>query len=232
MLHRLFGLGPDRAGPAALRAVLLGGAPAGDALWEEIERRDFPALSTYGMTETCSQVATGTRDAPRRLSPLDGVRLRIRDRRIEVAGPMLATRVRGGEQAFAPDGYLRTNDLGRLEGDGSLVVLGRADLTILTGGENVAPGEVEAVLERHPEIRRAVVFGVADEEWGELVAAALEPRGAPVPDADLRDWMAERLAAHQRPRRIAWLTALPLTPTGKIDRAAAAEACRDRAARP
>lgn len=226
MLHRLFELEPAWTPPAGLRAVLLGGAPASERLWEEIERRGLGALSTYGMTETCSQVATGTRDAPRRLAPLDGVRLRIRGGRIEVAGPMLATRVQVAddeEPPFAPDGYLRCGDLGRIE-DGALEVLGRADRTILTGGENVAPAEVEAVLVRHPGIRRAVVFGVPDEEWGQLVGAALEPADAPVPADELREWLADRLAGHQRPRRVAWLTELPLTPTGKVDRAAAERA--------
>ncbi|MGD8494750.1 MAG: fatty acid--CoA ligase family protein [Gemmatimonadales bacterium] len=230
MLHRLFELEPEWTPPAGLRAVLLGGAPASEQLWREIERRGLRALSTYGMTETCSQVATGTRDAPRRLVPLDGVRLRIRSGRIEVAGPMLATRVRAGgdEEPFTPDGYLRCGDLGRIE-SGSLEVLGRSDRTILTGGENVAPAEVETVLERHPGIRRAVVFGVPDEEWGQVVGAALEPTDAPVPAEELRDWLAGRLAGHQRPRRVAWLTELPLTPTGKVDRAAAERAGSVRA---
>lgn len=232
MLHRLFELDSTWTPPAGLRAVLLGGAPASEPLWEEIERRGVRALSTYGMTETCSQVATGTRDAPRRLEPLDGVRLRIRAGRIEVAGAMLATRVHAGsgDDPFTSDGYLRSGDLGRIE-DGALEVLGRADRTILTGGENVAPAEVEGVLERHPGIRRAVVFGVPDDEWGEIVAAALEPTDAPVPDDELRDWLTGRLPGHQRPRHVAWLTELPRTTTGKVDRAAAEHAVRGRAFR-
>lgn len=231
MLDRLFALEGDWAGPPSLRAALLGGAPAGDALWRKIERRGFPALATYGMTETCSQIATGTPAAPRRLALLDGVRVRIAAGRIEVAGPMVADRVAvtAPEGVFTPDGYLRTGDVGHVD-DGALIVEGRADEMIVTGGENVAPAEVEGVLEQHPEIRRAVVFGVPDDTWGELVAAALEPEGTPPPAEALRDWLARRLASHQRPRRVAWLPELPTTQTGKIDRAAAVAACRGRVA--
>jgi len=228
MLDRLLALEDDWPGPTSLRAALLGGARAGDALWRKIERRGFPALATYGMTETCSQVATGTPDAPRRLAPLDGARVRIAAGRIEVAGPMVADRVAvtASEGVFTPDGYLRTGDLGHVE-DGALIVEGRADEMVVTGGENVAPAEVEAILEQHPAIRRAVVFGVPDDTWGELVTAALEPEGTPPPAEVLRDWLAQRLASHQRPRRVAWLSELPTTPTGKIDRSAALAASRD-----
>lgn len=234
MLLRLFEADETWRAPNSLRAALLGGAPAPEGLWREIERRGFPALATYGMTETCSQIATGCPAAPRALVPLHGVSVRVREGRIEVAGPMLADRVGAGgrEEVFTVDGYLRTGDLGKVEA-GVLTVAGRADDTIVTGGKNVAPAEVEAILERHPAIRRAVVFGVPDETWGELVAAALEPEeGADAPNAAgaLRDWLAARLPSHQRPRRVAWLSTLPVTPTGKVDRSAAAAIGRERAA--
>lgn len=233
MLHRLFETDETWRAPGRLRAALLGGAPAPEELWREIERRGFPALATYGMTETCSQVATGRPAAPRELVPLRGVSLRVREGRIEVAGPMLADRVGAGngEEVFTADGYLRTGDLGGLD-NGVLAVVGRADGTIITGGKNVAPAEVEAILEQHPAIRRAVVFGVPDATWGELVAAALEPeRGVDPPDSAgaLRAWLAVRLPAHQRPRRVAWLETLPATPTGKVDRSAVATIGRERA---
>lgn len=233
MLHRLFETDEAWKAPNSLRAALLGGASTPEGLWREIERREFPALATYGMTETCSQVATGTPAAPRALIPLHGVSVRVREGRIEVAGPMLADRVGGGnrEEVFTADGYLRTGDLGDLK-DGVLTVGGRADGTIVTGGKNVAPAEVEAILEQHRAIRRAVVFGVPDETWGELVAAVLEPEeGADAQDAAevLREWLAVRLPSHQRPRRVVWLPKLPATPTGKVDRSAAAAIGKERA---
>ncbi len=243
MLHQLFAADPGWTPPSALRAALLGGAAAGGALWDEIVRRGFPALATYGMTETCAQVATATPDDPRRLVPLPGIPLRVVDRRIEIGGPTLCTAVgdvrraeRAGEGAdsaladpWTPDGYLRTADRGRLE-DGALRVLGRADDVIVTGGENVAPRTVEDVLERHPAVRRAVVFGVPDEEWGELVAVALEGSSTDVrPTAEeLRAWLESRLAVFERPRRLAWVAALPETDTGKLDRTAARARIRDR----
>ena len=73
---------------------------------------------------------------------------------------------------------LATGDLGELEPDGSLRVIGRKRDTIITGGENVAPSEVEAVLEEHPAVAEAAVFGVADERWGEAVHALVVARGA------------------------------------------------------
>lgn len=230
MLRRLFERDPEWRAPASLRAALLGGGPAGAGLWSEIARRGFPALETYGMTETCGQVATARAGAARRLIPLDGVELRTPRGRIEVAGPTLCSRIGVGavdEGYWTRDGFLRTGDLGRLA-DGAIEVTGRADETIITGGQNVEPGAVEAVLETHPAIRRAAVVGIPDDEWGELVGAVLEECGsAPRPEAaDLRAWLASRLAPYERPRRVAWVRALPEGLTGKLDRAAARERWR------
>ncbi|HSM08875.1 MAG TPA: AMP-binding protein [Gemmatimonadota bacterium] len=230
MLHRLFEADPGWRAPPSLRAALLGGGPAGDELWDEVARRGVPARATYGMTETCAQVATARADAPRRLIPLDGVRLRVAGDQIEVAGPMLCTRVGGpapDDEPWTADGFLRTRDFGRLA-DGSLEVTGRADGTIITGGQNVVPSAVEAVLATHPAVRRAAVFGVPDEEWGELVGAALEESGAaPRPTTDeLRAWLASRLAPYERPRRIAWARKLPESLSGKLDRTAVRERWR------
>jgi len=227
MLRRLFDVDQAWRASPSLRAALLGGAPADGELWDEIARRRFPALATYGMTETCAQVATARPGAPRRLIPLDGVELRITRDRIEVAGPMLCTRVgfeADDDGTWTHDGFLRTEDLGRLA-DGVLEVTGRADGAIITGGQNVAPTAVEVVLLTHPAIRRAAVFGVPDEEWGEIVGAALEESGvAPRPDAaELRAWLAARLAPYERPRRVAWVRELPESLSGKLDRSAACE---------
>jgi len=157
-------------------------------------------------------VATAKASAPRDLVPLDGVDIRIRDGCIEVAGFNVYS------CTLTSDGYLRTGDLGRLHSDGVLEVLGRADDLIITGGENVMPAEVEAELEAHPQISRAVVFGQPNPEWGEIVAAVLVPDGSPIDSAVLRKWCENRLAPFRRPRLIAWLEKLPETANGKIDR--------------
>ncbi len=216
MLTRLLALEPEWRPPPSLRVVLLGGGPVSDAVWDEAERRRIPLRATYGLTEACSQVATGTESAPRDLLPLDGVQIRINEGRIETRAPYLS------------DGFLRTGDLGRLRSDGVLEVLGRASDLIITGGENVVPEDIEAELECHPQISRAVVFGHPDAEWGEIVAAALVAGSAQPEAADLRQWCDARLAPFRRPRRISWLTELPETPTGKIDRPAVIEATAGR----
>jgi O-succinylbenzoic acid--CoA ligase len=98
------------------------------------------------------------------------------------------------------------------------VLARRADL-IVTGGENVYPAEVERELEAFPGIAAAAVFGIGDETWGETVAAALVPAGPDAPDAGaLAQWIETRLASHKRPRRVAFVRALPQTAAGKLDR--------------
>jgi acyl-CoA synthetase (AMP-forming)/AMP-acid ligase II len=217
---------PDWRPPSRLRAVLLGGAAAGPGLWARALARGLPLLETYGMTETCSQVATALPGhSPRTLRPLPCFEVRSREGRIEVRGPALFTRYvpEGAHpEPFTPDGWFRTGDRGRIRGDGSVEPLGRADDAIVTGGENVAPAEVVAILEAHPAVRRAAVVGLPDEVWGEIIAAALvcEPGFDPPSETELRAWLASRLAAFRHPRRTAWVAQLPETPGGKIDRAA------------
>lgn len=225
MVHRLLEPAERWETPRHLRAALVGGAPIPASLWDRMNARRFPALATYGMTETCSQVATARFPSPGDLVPLPGVHVRVREGRIEVGGPTLCSRIVGegdASAAWTADGYLKTRDLGEMH-DGTLRVLGRADDVIVTGGHNVAPAAVEAILEGHEAVRRAVVFGVADELWGERVTAVLEAdQGGTQPtEADLQAWLGERLAPQDRPRRVRWVARLPETATGKVDRAAA-----------
>jgi len=226
MVARLLEDRPDWRPPPRLRAVLLGGAAAGPGLWAKALERGLPLLETYGMTETCSQVATAVPGAsPRTLRPLPGFEVRAREGRIEVRGPALFRRYLPEgvhPEPFTPDGWFRTGDAGRIRNDGSLEPLGRADDAIVTGGENVAPAEVAAVLEAHPAVRRAAVVGLPDAVWGEIIAAALvcEPGVATPSEADLRAWLEPRLAGFRLPRRTAWVARLPETPSGKVDRAA------------
>ncbi len=109
--------------------------------------------------------------------PLPGVQIRTVDGRIEVRGPMVFAGYLGDDAATAtalsPDGWLRTGDLGSIDADGFLTVIGRADATIITGGENVAPAEIEAVLAQHPAIREVAVIGVPDPTWGAVPVAVI-----------------------------------------------------------
>lgn len=211
---------PDWRCPASVRAVLLGGAAAPPALVAEAVRRGMNVHPTYGLTETFGQVATAPRvGAP--LVPLPGVEIvagtRSAPERIRIRGPMLATQYLDGTP-IAPE--LVTADLGFVE-DGALVVSGRADDVIISGGMNVHPAEVEAVASATPGVRAACAFGVSDETWGQVVGIAIAIDDGFEPTAAARCWH-ERLPPHARPRRLAAVAALPLLPGGKVDRRACA----------
>lgn len=206
--------------PASLRVVLLGGAAAPPALIERALARGVPVHQTYGLTETFGQVATArTPGGP--LVPLPGVELvagtRAQPEPIRIRGPMLATRYLDGA-AIAPE--LATHDLGFVE-HGELHVLGRIDDVIISGGENVHPARVEAVVAATPGVRAAIAFGVADERWGQLVGCALEIDGTFSRTEALARWHAA-LPPFARPRRLAVVSELPRGPSGKLDRRAAA----------
>ncbi|HUB76433.1 MAG TPA: AMP-binding protein, partial [Solirubrobacteraceae bacterium] len=198
------------AAPPALRVALLGGAPIAPALVERARAAGVPVSKTYGLTETCSQVATQIPGAKGDgAPPLFCTRVTIaNDGEILVAGPTLSP-------VCGP--LLATGDLGEIASDGSLRVIGRKADTIITGGENVAPAAVEAVLCAHPAIVEAAVFGVADGEWGEAVCAAVVVR-APVAQSDLREHCAAGLARHQVPKRFVVVESLPRTASGKLRR--------------
>jgi O-succinylbenzoic acid--CoA ligase len=225
MLARLLETDRDNV-LARLRVVLVGGAGAPRALMEECARRGIPALATYGLTEACSQVTTQPLRRPPVAEPgsgtaLPGVGLRIVDSsegigRIQVSGPTLMS----GYWGHPPiDGWFDTGDLGSLDADGRLQVAARRTDLIVTGGENVYPAEVEQVLASLPGVKDALVFGLPDEQWGQVVAAAV------VGDLgeEARAALAERLAPHKRPKRFCLVDALPVTGAGKPDRTGAAE---------
>src|SRR3954454_15579868 len=190
MLDRLRKAGLGKS--PRLRAALLGGGPIPEELLAWARDVGFPALPTYGMTETASQIATAERPE-KAARPLPSVELRIGDRgEILVRGRMVAA------GALSPDGCLHTGDRGRLD-DGLLRVEGRLKELIVSGGENVSPVEVEEVLLSHPAVRDAGVVGVQDPEWGEAVTAFVVLDGEAY---DLFEWCRDRLAAYKVPKRI------------------------------
>ena len=213
MLRRLVDAGLGRA--PALRAVLLGGGPVPRDLLEWSAGHDFPALQTYGMTQTSSQIATLTAgEAVRRSGsagrPLLGVELSISgEGEILVRGPMVSP----GALAQT-DGWLHTGDRGRLDRDGYLWVEGRLKDVIVTGGENVACAEVERVLEEHPAVIEAAVVGLPDPEWGEVVTAFVVMNGDT--GDDLIAHCRERLASYKVPRALHAVDALPRNAAGKL----------------
>jgi O-succinylbenzoic acid--CoA ligase len=208
---------------AGFDAVLLGGASTPDGLLQRARAAGARVVTTYGMTETAGGcVYDGW--------PLDGVKIRLdvadgNSGSIELAGPMLASGYLDAPEqtsvAFR-DGWFQTSDLGRLDGQDRLQVLGRADDVIITGGLNVAPAEVEAVLTGLPGVAAACVVGLPDPDWGERVTAVVIPadlQRPPEPGA-LRVAACRLLTGAQVPKEIILFDALPLRGIGKPDRRA------------
>ena len=239
MLARLLDEVPDRSAPA-LRWAMVGGGPTAPTLIERARAAGIPAVTTYGLTEAGSTVTLGRLDALPRAGgdagwPIGGRELRIgTDGRIELRGAGLASRYdaevveRGssgserGVLAAGPalwrDGWLTSGDFGRIESDGRLVVLDRRADRIVTGGENVAPGEVEQVLASAPGVIEVCVVGVPDPQWGQRVVAAVRWDGEPRRD-DLLACARARLLPWQRPRQIVdWNGAFPRGELGKLQR--------------
>jgi O-succinylbenzoic acid--CoA ligase len=203
MLARLLDAGLQK--PPALRWALLGGGPIPAPLLARAAAAGVPVAPTYGMTEACSQIATFG-------LPLHGVELRLADdSEILVRGPIVAP------GALADDGWLYTGDLGAFDERDRLVITGRKADTIVSGGENVAPGEVEAVLLEHPAVADAAVFARAHAQWGEVVVAAIVLRdGTPVDAGALKAHCAARLAPFKVPKSFEQRDALPRTVSGKL----------------
>lgn len=200
------------------RVILLGGAPAGEQVLERARAARVPFVTTYGMSETAGGcVYDGL--------PLDGVDVAVRpDGRISLRGPILMKGYRLRPQLTAEaldDGWLVTNDLGQMDADGRLRVLGRVDEVIVTGGENVVAGDVATQLRRHPAVADAEVLGVPDQRWGERVVAVIVSKVEPPPSlAELRDWCRDALSPPAIPRGLLVVAAMPRLSSGKPDRLA------------
>jgi len=236
LLRKVLDARPDPVFPSSVRAILVGGDAAPAALLDECRARRVPALATYGMTETCAQVATQAPGEEPSVEagvgrPLPGIELRIRSGEIEVRGPNLLSGYLPRDSfpnPFTEDGWFRTGDLGELDDRGRLHVRGRRSALIITGGENVDPLEIERVLVACSEVREACAFGVPDDHWGQVVAAAVVARDPSTFDRDQVEAAIRDLAKFKRPRMIAVVDALVTNATGKVDRNATATAARAR----
>ena len=232
----------------SLRWLLAGGAPAEEATTLRFHDRGISVINSYGLSEASAGVTYAAADEVTRYPtsagrPVPHVELRIADEvgtplpidevgEIWLRGPSIAssylTQV-GVQAATDADGWLHTGDRGRLDAGGRLEVVGRVKDTIVTGGENVDPIEVEHALGDVPGIAELAVAGTADEIWGEIVTAFVVP-GAVEPSLDdLRDRLDGKLAKHKWPRRLVITNALPRTATGKVQRQRLAELVEPRA---
>ncbi len=217
-----------------LSAVLVGGGTVDPGLLQRAREAGIPALQTYGMTETASQVATGIPGdtGPRSLTagwPLQGFEIRLTALdgtevlpgsagRIEVRGPALSPGYLDGPTR-RPGEWLRTGDLGVLDSDGYLTVLGRADEVVVSGGENIHPAEVAAVLRMHPSVADAEVRGQPDPEWGQIVVAEVVGQSGQAPDlGELERFARARLAGFKVPKRWVVVPAIDRSEMGKRPR--------------
>lgn len=212
MLRRLLDAGVQ---VGRFRRILVGGSALPPDLDERARGLGAPVVTTYGLTETWGGIAHNGH-------PLTGVAVRLEDSgEILVRGSMVMTGYRSAHGvaagALAPDGWLRTGDVGRFDSDGRLHVVDRLRDLVITGGVSVGPSEVEAVLATHPGVADVCVAGAPDPEWGERVVAYVVPRdpAAPPALADLRAFARPHLAAAKLPRAVALVDAVPRTPGGK-----------------
>jgi O-succinylbenzoic acid--CoA ligase len=220
-LSRALDAGVDLGG---YRALLVGGGGMDAALRSRLAAAGAPCVVTYGLTQSCGGVVYDG-------LPLPGVSVRVgEDGEIQLGGPTLLRGYRDGSSAgLTADGWLPTGDAGRLDGDGRLHVQGRLDDLIVTGGENVWPGDVEAALRSHPSVADCAVFGRPDPSWGQRVVAAVIPRdrGAPPTLEVLRAHVGALLGRHQAPRELLLVDSLPRTALGKVRRAGLGGGDRD-----
>ena len=226
MYHRLAGH-PDAKALAGLRLCVSGSAPLPAALHEEIEGLSGQrVLERYGMTETLMLVSN-PHDGDRRAGtvglPLPGVDLRLEGEpaEIQVRGPNVFDgywqRPEANAEAFTDDGWFRTGDLGDVDADGYVSIVGRAKELIISGGYNVYPREVEDVVRTHPDVDDVAIVGEADPEWGERVVAYAVTT-APLGIEALRASIGDALAPFKHPRTLHRVDALPRNALGKVQK--------------
>jgi O-succinylbenzoic acid--CoA ligase len=232
----------------ALRTILLGGAPASNALLDRADEAGLPVYPTYGLTETASQVATAS-PAERRTypgtvgQPLFGTTVHLIDDgqpvktgeqgEIVVDGPTVTPGYLDESQtrqAFSEFG-LQTGDVGYRDEDGRLWVLGRLDDMIITGGELVAPAEVVEQVQAVPGVDDATVVGLDHDEWGEQVVTLVVPDSNSSGPSPLRERILNHcrdyLADYKQPKRIRFVETVPRTHSGTVDRVRARELARN-----
>ena len=234
----------ERQGMAALpahlpRLFVSGSAPLSPQVFAEIERRfGRRILERYGMTETIMNL-TNPHDGERRPGtvggPFPGQEARVVDVRtraplppgvigeIEVRGPHVFAgywnRPDATAEAFGPDGWFKTGDLGSVSDDGYFTITGRARELIISGGYNVYPREVEEALAGHPAVAEVAVVGAPDPDLGEQVVAVIVSKDGARPSADeIAAYCRERLASYKKPRRVVFVDALPRNALGKVQK--------------
>ena len=259
MLSRIVDyLGGEQASCPSLRSLAYGGSRMPVQGLEKALRAfpDTGFVNAYGLTETSSTIAVLGPDGHRqaleshdaavraRLGsaglPVAGIELQVRNENgialppgesgeLFVRGDQVSGEYRGSGSALDTDGWFATHDVASVDADGYLFLGGRSDDTIIRGGENIAPAEVEDALLTHPAVADAAVVGLPDAEWGQrLVAAVVARAGTSADAAELRAHVRGRLRASRTPDEVVFVYELPYTPTGKIVRRQVARLLAER----
>jgi acyl-CoA synthetase (AMP-forming)/AMP-acid ligase II len=212
-------------------------------------------VNAYGLTETSSTIAVLTpddhRDAHRnpdellakRLGsvgqPVPGIEVQIRDENGAMLGPgepgelfvrgeQVSGKYTGIGSVLDDEGWFPTRDIATLDEAGYLFITGRSDDTIIRGGENIAPAELEDVLVEHPHVHEVAVVGVEDAQWGQAIVAVVVPAAGVDPDPDeLREHVRKFLRGSRTPDRVVFRDELPTNATGKLLRRQIVESLRD-----
>lgn len=245
MLHQLFEAKGRRPFPSSLRLIFLGGSQPSPSLTRAIRKKNLPVFITYGMTETCSQVAVSDLSSENGISyrPMFPTSFAIKKSgrekksasKREVPGEILAkgpTIFRGywrnrtmTKGAFEEGGWFRTGDVGLLDNNGEIIVLGRKEDMIKSGGEKIYPVEVESALLEHEAVDDAIVVGRDDRVWGQRVEAVVKvAQGSTPPSpAELTKFLRERIGSYKIPKKYHFWPSIPKTSTGKTERQAVRE---------
>lgn len=224
--------------PKSLRVALIGGSPLSEALYNEAISAGWPLIPTYGMTENASQIATLDPGANKWHpglvgEPLEHTEVSIMNRSVNGIGSI---RIRGesvmqgqlstnGTTSDYPNGeWFETGDIGTLDDDGNLTILGRSDNLLISGGENVYPEQLESLLLQHPLVQDVGVTGKKDIHWGEIVIALYS---GDIEEDALEIWCRTKLNGAWLPKRFTRVAQIPRTSMRKIDRKALAKLIRD-----
>jgi fatty-acyl-CoA synthase len=211
---------------SSLRRAVVGGAPMPEALLETWAARGTAIVQGYGLTEAAPNVlCLPQEDAVRKLGyagkpyPFVDVRL-SEEQELQVRGPNVFPgywrNPEATAQAFTEDGWLRTGDIAESDGEGFYRIKGRLKEMYISGGENVYPAEVEAVLHEHPQVADAAVVGVPDERWGEVGVAFVVADD--LSDDELLEWCRARLARFKVPKSFRFVGEIPRNGMGKVQK--------------
>ena len=238
MLLRLLEQAKETSPPNTLKAVLIGGAPLDPELAQQAIKLGWPLLMTYGMTETTSQIAIhqielsdcSDQQIPMSVKLYENIEIQIRDNDDQVCEGVGHIALRGTQvmsgyanpekqigQGLDQEGWLLTSDIGQIDENKNLFVIGRADEVIISGGEKIHPAQVESLMTSCPGIDEVAVIGQQDKVWGNILVAV---HVGEFDEQQLEHWCHEQFKGNWRPRLFKRLDSLPRLANGKLDRKA------------